>query len=67
MKINGEVVEVPTGWEQESLLSVLRDALGLTGTKFGCGKGLCGACTVHVNGAAARACMKEMPLASELM
>ena len=57
MRINGEVVEVPTGWEQESLLSVLRDALGLTGTKFGCGKGLCGACTVHVNGAAARACI----------
>jgi isoquinoline 1-oxidoreductase alpha subunit len=35
---------------------VLRDALGLTGTKFGCGAALCGACTVHVNGVATRSC-----------
>ncbi len=38
------------------LLWVLRDTLGLTGTKFGCGAGLCGACTVHLDGEAARAC-----------
>jgi aerobic-type carbon monoxide dehydrogenase small subunit (CoxS/CutS family) len=38
------------------LLWVLRDALGLTGTKFGCGVGACGACTVHLNGAAIRSC-----------
>ncbi len=38
------------------LLWVLRDALGLTGTKFGCGEGLCGACTVHVDGKAERSC-----------
>jgi isoquinoline 1-oxidoreductase alpha subunit len=38
------------------LLWVLRDALGLTGTKFGCGAALCGACTVHVNGVATRSC-----------
>jgi aerobic-type carbon monoxide dehydrogenase small subunit (CoxS/CutS family) len=38
------------------LLWVLRDNLGLTGTKFGCGKGLCGACTVHLDGEALRAC-----------
>lgn len=38
------------------LLWVLRDALGLTGTKFGCGMGLCGACTVHLNGDAVRSC-----------
>ncbi|MBT3783405.1 (2Fe-2S)-binding protein [bacterium] len=38
------------------LLWVLRDHLGLTGTKFGCGKGLCGACTVHLNGVAIRSC-----------
>ncbi len=38
------------------LLWVLRDSIGLTGTKFGCGQGLCGACTVHVDGAPARAC-----------
>jgi len=41
---------------QTPLLWVLRDDLNLTGTKFGCGKGLCGACTVHVNGAATRSC-----------
>lgn len=39
------------------LLWVLRDVLGMTGTKFGCGIGLCGACTVHVNGVAARSCI----------
>lgn len=39
------------------LLWVLRDELGLTGTKFGCGIGACGACTVHVNGKATRSCL----------
>jgi isoquinoline 1-oxidoreductase subunit alpha len=39
------------------LLWVLRDVLGMTGTKFGCGLGLCGACTVHVDGAATRSCI----------
>ena len=39
------------------LLWVLRDAIGLTGTKFGCGMALCGACTVHVDGAAVRSCI----------
>ena len=39
------------------LLWVLRDTLGLVGTKFGCGGGFCGACTVHVNGQARRSCM----------
>jgi aerobic-type carbon monoxide dehydrogenase small subunit (CoxS/CutS family) len=38
------------------LLWVLRDTIGLTGTKFGCGMGLCGACTVHLDGDAARSC-----------
>ena len=41
---------------QMPLLWVLRDTLGLTGTKFGCGVQLCGACTVHINGLATRAC-----------
>jgi isoquinoline 1-oxidoreductase alpha subunit len=55
LSINGHVreVDVPS---DTPLLWVLRDALGLTGTKFGCGIGACGACTVHVNGAAARSC-----------
>jgi isoquinoline 1-oxidoreductase alpha subunit len=39
------------------LLWVLRDVLGLTGTKFGCGMALCGACTVHIDGAATRSCV----------
>jgi isoquinoline 1-oxidoreductase subunit alpha len=39
------------------LLWYLRDELGLLGTKFGCGMGLCGACTIHVDGAAARSCI----------
>ena len=44
------------------LLWVLRDLLNMTGTKYGCGIGLCGACTVHIDGAAARSC--QTPLAS---
>jgi len=42
------------------LLWYLRDILGLTGSKFGCGVGLCGACTVHVNGEARRSCVTAM-------
>jgi len=42
---------------QTPLLWVLRDTLGMTGTKFGCGMALCGACTVHLNGSAVRACI----------
>lgn len=42
------------------LLWYLRDEVGLTGTKFGCGKALCGSCTVHVEGQAARACITAM-------
>jgi isoquinoline 1-oxidoreductase alpha subunit len=42
---------------QMPLLWVLRDTLNLTGTKFGCGMALCGACTVHINGEAARSCI----------
>ena len=54
--VNGkeESVEVPA---DVPLLWVLREELGLTGTKFGCGKSLCGACTVHVDGQALRSCV----------
>lgn len=55
LNVNGEprTAEVD---EDTPLLWVLRESLGLTGTKFGCGIAACGACTVHVNGAAARSC-----------
>ena len=46
------------------LLWVLRDVLGMTGTKYGCGMALCGACTVHMDGAATRSCMTPVEAAS---
>jgi len=56
IKINGAVQDVDVDGDTP-LLWVLRDVLGMTGTKFGCGAALCGACTVHVNGAATRSCV----------
>mgnify|MGYP000288859653 CR=1 FL=1 len=47
------------------LLWVLRDELGYTGTKFGCGRGLCGACTVHLDGEATRSCMTTVEFAED--
>ncbi len=54
--VNGRHREVDVDPETP-LLWVLRDHLGLTGTKYGCGMALCGACTVHVDGAAVRSCI----------
>ena len=54
--INGRPVSVDVDAETP-LLWVIRDELGLTGTKFGCGIGMCGACTVHVGGRATRSCI----------
>jgi isoquinoline 1-oxidoreductase alpha subunit len=48
------------GSEDKPLLWLLREDVGLTGTKFGCGAGLCGACTVHVNGVAKRSCQTSL-------
>ncbi len=55
LTVNGKPREVDVA-AGTPLLWVLRDTLGMTGTKFGCGVGSCGACTVHVNGQATRSC-----------
>jgi len=56
LRVNGRSVELAASHEA-SLLHVLRNDLGLNGPRFGCGLGQCGACTVHVDGVAARACV----------
>ena len=56
LNLNGKNVQVDVAADTP-LLWVLRDNLQLTGTKFGCGAALCGACTVHMNGAAIRSCI----------
>lgn len=55
LNLNGEVRQVDAE-SDTPLLWVIRDELGLTGTKFGCGMALCGACTVHVDGVPTRSC-----------
>jgi isoquinoline 1-oxidoreductase alpha subunit len=56
LSINGSLVPIADNGDSRPLILVLRDELNLTGTKFGCGAGICGACTVHVDGVATRAC-----------
>ncbi|MFN9090874.1 MAG: (2Fe-2S)-binding protein [Alphaproteobacteria bacterium] len=57
LDLNGQPRPVPADWHDETLLAVLRDALGLTGAKYGCGAGLCGACTVLLDGVPTRSCL----------
>jgi isoquinoline 1-oxidoreductase alpha subunit len=64
LKVNGEHVEVDAD-PSTPLLWVLREQLGLTGTKYGCGIGVCGACTVHLDGVAVRACTLPLARAGE--
>lgn len=59
LTINGEKKEVEAS-EDMPLLWVIRDLLGMKGTKFGCGQALCGACTVHLDGAAIRSCSVQV-------
>ena len=61
LHINGQLRDVDAD-PQTPLLWVLRDHLGMTGTKYGCGIGQCGACTIHLNGIATRSCL--VPLAA---
>ena len=56
IKVNGNSLSVDVDADTP-LLWVLRDVLGMTGTKFGCGMALCGACTVHIGGATTRSCI----------
>lgn len=56
IKVNGSAHSVDVDGDTP-LLWVLRDVLGMTGTKFGCGMALCGACTVHIDGVATRSCV----------
>jgi isoquinoline 1-oxidoreductase subunit alpha len=56
INVNGKTHSVDVD-DDTPLLWVLRDVLGMTGTKFGCGAALCGACTVHIDGVATRSCV----------
>jgi isoquinoline 1-oxidoreductase subunit alpha len=59
IKVNGSAHSVDVDGDTP-LLWVLRDVLGMTGTKFGCGMALCGACTVHIDGVATRSCVTTL-------
>lgn len=64
LNINGRVVTVD-GEDDTPLLWVIRDHVGLTGTKYGCGIAQCGACTVHVDGVATRSCVLPVGAVAE--
>lgn len=61
LKINGKLLDIDVD-SSTPLLWVLREQLGLTGTKYSCGIGICGSCTVHINGDAVRSC--QVPVSS---
>src|SRR3989344_4229138 len=63
LNINGKDTAVDAD-ESTPILWALRDTLGMTGTKFGCGQALCGACTVHLNGAPIRSCITPISAAA---
>src|SRR5690242_8911883 len=63
LTINGQSVDVRAAADTP-LLWVLRDELAMTGTKYGCGMGLCGACTIHLDGEATRACITPISAAA---
>ena len=57
LKVNGDMRDVAEGWQDENLLVVLREHLGLVGSRFSCGIGQCGACVVHVDGEPVSSCL----------
>ena len=63
IKVNGKAYDVDVD-PSTPILWVIRDSIGLTGTKFGCGVAQCGACTVHLNGAAIRSCVSPVMIAA---
>src|SRR2546421_8411760 len=63
IKVNGTTHSVDVDGDTP-LLWVLRDVLGMTGTKFGCGKALCGACTIHLDGKPVRSCITPIAAAA---
>ena len=64
LTVNGKAHQVNAD-PQMPLLYVLRDILNMTGTKFGCGAGLCGACTIHLNGTPIRSCVTPVSVAKD--
>lgn len=64
LKVNGTEYEIDPEWQSETLLDVLRDHLGLTGTRFSCGIGACGACLVHIDDLPANSCLTPVSMAA---
>jgi isoquinoline 1-oxidoreductase alpha subunit len=65
LRVNGVERGVDSGWQNENLLVVLREQLGLAGSRYGCGIGQCGACVVHVDGAPVASCMVPVTQAAD--